>query len=70
MRRGCGVRGRRFFFKALRCEDCNCSGMDVAGDERGSGAEKPLLLGRSATELVEVEVGWMEVESEVRWKLD
>ena len=69
-RRGCGFRGRRFFLKALRCEDWCCSGMDVAGDERGRGAENPLLLGWSATELVEVEVRWMEAESEDRRGFD
>ena len=56
--------------KALRCEDWCCSGMDVAGDERGRGAENPLLLGWSATELVEVEVRWMEAESEDRRGFD
>ena len=59
---GCFLRGRRFFLKALNGGDPSNSGAEVGG-EPGSAAEKPLPDGPSPTELAEVEVFWVLVDS-------
>lgn len=60
--RGCFFGTRRFFLNALNGGDLNMSGTDVAGDSAGA-AEKPLLVGPSACEVAEVEVGLVLGES-------
>lgn len=54
---------RRFFLNALKGGDSNISGTEVDGDSARA-AEKPLLVGPSACEVVEVEVGLVLCESE------
>lgn len=62
LRRGCCFRARRFFLNELRGGDSNVSSREVV-DDSWRMAEKPLLVGPSAWEVAEVEVGLVLGES-------
>lgn len=69
LRKGCFFEMRRFFLNALSGGDSNISGTDVAVDSVRA-AEKPLLVGPSACEVAEVDVGLVLWESGDSWLLE